>query len=195
MDRGKEGSLQHNIYEYSGFGWMAFSHKGVWLAQITRDVHVLPADRSLLLYAARDSYPLACAILVCYYGALCRYLIWFFVFANYRFGWSGDISTALLIIVFFYGPVSFQLPNPPIVLHFQESLKELKKQVSQHPSIVPADFDITREGKLVLHVSPEFAVACEAATLPLNSSIMVQVRSLFPSGLGSRVCVVAVMGN
>lgn len=54
---------------------MAFSHKGVWLAQITRDVHVLPADRSLLLYAARDSYPPACAILVCYYAALCRYLI------------------------------------------------------------------------------------------------------------------------
>nr|XP_027210965.1 patj homolog [Penaeus vannamei] len=60
------------------------------------------------------------------------------------------------------------------IVNIQESLKELKKQVSQHPSIVPADFDITREGKLVLHVSPEFAVACEAATLPLNSSIMVQ---------------------
>ncbi|XP_037793562.1 patj homolog [Penaeus monodon] len=62
------------------------------------------------------------------------------------------------------------------IVNIQESLKELKKQVSQHPSIVPADFDITREGKLVLHVSPEFAVACEAATLPLKSasSIMVQ---------------------
>lgn len=67
--------------------------------------------------------------------------------------------------------------------------------MSQHPSIVPADFDITREGKLVLHVSPEFAVACEAATLPLNSSIMVQVRSLFPSGLGSRVSGLCGGGN
>ena len=33
-------------------------------------------------------------------------------------------------------------------------MKELKRQVVKHPSIVSTDFDISREGKLLLHVSP-----------------------------------------
>nr|XP_053654458.1 uncharacterized protein LOC128703705 [Cherax quadricarinatus] len=60
------------------------------------------------------------------------------------------------------------------IINIQESLKELKKQVSQHPSIVPTDFDISREGKLILHVSPEgghqleFAVHGEPSTITLQ---------------------------
>nr|XP_045589479.1 uncharacterized protein LOC123751438 [Procambarus clarkii] len=61
------------------------------------------------------------------------------------------------------------------IINIQESLKELKKQVSQHPSIVPADFDISREGKLILHVSPEggqhleFAVHGDPASITLQA--------------------------
>ena len=34
----------------------------------------------------------------------------------------------------------------------QDSLRELKRQVQLHPSILPADFDITPAGELVLNV-------------------------------------------
>lgn len=197
MDRGKEGSLQHNIYEYSGFSWMAFSHKGVWLAQITRDVHVLPADRSLLLYAARDSYPPACTILVCYYAALCRYLIWFFVFANYRFGWSGDISTVLLIIVFFYGPVSLQLPNPPIVPISRSHWRSWRSRCrSTRPSCPQTSTSPARASSSSMS-RPNSLWPARLPRCPSTLPSWCRWDHFSPrvSGLGSRVCVVAVMGN
>ena len=38
------------------------------------------------------------------------------------------------------------------ILNIQDSLKELKKQVHLHPSILPEDFDITPSGELILNL-------------------------------------------
>jgi len=40
------------------------------------------------------------------------------------------------------------------ILNIQDSLRELKRQVQLHPSILPADFDITPSGELVLNLPP-----------------------------------------
>eukprot|EP00092_Neocalanus_flemingeri_P029346 GFUD01031858.1.p1 GENE.GFUD01031858.1~~GFUD01031858.1.p1 ORF type:complete len:2139 (-),score=780.47 GFUD01031858.1:627-7043(-) len=40
------------------------------------------------------------------------------------------------------------------ILNIQDSLKELKKQVHLHPSILPEDFDITPAGELILNLPP-----------------------------------------
>ena len=40
------------------------------------------------------------------------------------------------------------------ILNIQDSLKELKKQVHLHPSILPEDFDITPGGELILNLPP-----------------------------------------
>ena len=48
------------------------------------------------------------------------------------------------------------LENPVFqsILNIQNSLRELKKQVNLHPSILPEDFDITSTGELVLNLPP-----------------------------------------
>ena len=48
------------------------------------------------------------------------------------------------------------LENPVFqsILNIQDSLRELKKQVHLHPSILPEDFDITPTGELVLNLPP-----------------------------------------
>ena len=38
------------------------------------------------------------------------------------------------------------------ILNIQDSLRELKKQVHLHPSILPEDFDITSSGELILNL-------------------------------------------
>ena len=38
------------------------------------------------------------------------------------------------------------------ILNIQDSLRELKRQVQLHPSILPSDFDITPSGELVLNL-------------------------------------------
>ena len=43
------------------------------------------------------------------------------------------------------------------ILNIQDSLRELKRQVQLHPSILPADFDITANGELVLNLPPAAA--------------------------------------
>ena len=40
------------------------------------------------------------------------------------------------------------------ILNIQDSLRELKRQVQLHPSILPSDFDITPSGELVLNLPP-----------------------------------------
>ena len=40
------------------------------------------------------------------------------------------------------------------ILNIQDSLRELKKQVHLHPSILPEDFDITPAGELILNLPP-----------------------------------------
>ena len=40
------------------------------------------------------------------------------------------------------------------ILNIQDSLRELKRQVQLHPSILPADFEITPSGELVLNLPP-----------------------------------------
>ena len=49
----------------------------------------------------------------------------------------------------------------------QDSLKELKKQVLQHPSIVPRDFDITEDGRLVLRIAQDPLHFAPAAAYPV----------------------------
>ncbi|XP_076044087.1 multiple PDZ domain protein-like [Oratosquilla oratoria] len=61
---------------------------------------------------------------------------------------SNDLNTLIAVL---------ESPVFRGIMNIQESLKELRRQVTQHPSIVPADFDITREGKLVMHISPDGA--------------------------------------
>lgn len=48
------------------------------------------------------------------------------------------------------------LENPIFrsIVNVQDSLSELNQQLSQHPSILPVDFDITTGGELVLNVPP-----------------------------------------
>ncbi|KAL1493086.1 hypothetical protein ABEB36_011216 [Hypothenemus hampei] len=48
------------------------------------------------------------------------------------------------------------LENPVFrsIVTVQDSLSELNQQLSQHPSILPVDFDITSAGELVLNVPP-----------------------------------------
>ena len=43
------------------------------------------------------------------------------------------------------------------ILNIQDSLRELKRQVQLHPSILPSDFDITPSGELVLNLPPNAA--------------------------------------
>ncbi|XP_023348444.1 patj homolog, partial [Eurytemora carolleeae] len=38
------------------------------------------------------------------------------------------------------------------ILNIQDSLRELKRQVNLHPSILPEDFDITPNGELILNL-------------------------------------------
>ncbi|KAK8394137.1 hypothetical protein O3P69_006375 [Scylla paramamosain] len=52
------------------------------------------------------------------------------------------------------------------IVIIQDSLKELKKQVLQHPSIVPRDFDITEDGRLVLRVAQDPLHFAPAAAYP-----------------------------
>ncbi|CAL4088267.1 unnamed protein product, partial [Meganyctiphanes norvegica] len=58
---------------------------------------------------------------------------------------SNDLNTLISVL---------ESPVFTGILNIQDSLKELKRQVSQHPSIVPSDFDITSDGRLVLHIAP-----------------------------------------
>lgn len=48
------------------------------------------------------------------------------------------------------------LENPVFrsIVTVQDSVSELNQQLSQHPSILPVDFDITAAGELVLNVPP-----------------------------------------
>lgn len=48
------------------------------------------------------------------------------------------------------------LENPIFrsIVTVQDSLRELNQQLRQHPSILPADFDITSSGELVLNIPP-----------------------------------------
>lgn len=53
------------------------------------------------------------------------------------------------------------------IIRVQDSLAELNSQIAQHPSILPADFDIAVNGDLVLKVpqfDPDF---CEEQRIPL----------------------------
>lgn len=56
---------------------------------------------------------------------------------------SSDLNTLISV-----------LENPVFqsILNIQDSLRELKRQVQLHPSILPADFDITPSGELVLNL-------------------------------------------
>lgn len=40
------------------------------------------------------------------------------------------------------------------IVQIQDSLAELNNQITQHPSILPGDFDIANSGELVLNVPP-----------------------------------------
>lgn len=40
------------------------------------------------------------------------------------------------------------------IVQIQDSLSELNNQITQHPSILPGDFDIANSGELVLNVPP-----------------------------------------
>lgn len=64
------------------------------------------------------------------------------------------------------------------IVIIQDSLKELKKQVLQHPSIVPRDFDITEDGRLVLHVGQDAHHFAAAAVTPAKTALISQLESL-----------------
>jgi len=40
------------------------------------------------------------------------------------------------------------------ILTIQDSLQELRRQIHQHPSILPVDFDISNTGELILNLPP-----------------------------------------
>lgn len=56
------------------------------------------------------------------------------------------------------------------ILNIQDSLRELKRQVQLHPSILPADFEITPAGELVLNLPPNAGVTGSAAANVSGSS-------------------------
>ena len=56
------------------------------------------------------------------------------------------------------------------ILNIQDSLRELKRQVQLHPSILPSDFDITPSGELVLNLPPSAnATSTPAQAQPLQN--------------------------
>ena len=56
---------------------------------------------------------------------------------------NADLTTLITVL---------ESPVFTSILNIQDSLRELKRQVQLHPSILPADFDITPAGELVLNV-------------------------------------------
>ena len=52
------------------------------------------------------------------------------------------------------------------ILNIQDSLRELKRQVQLHPSILPADFEITPSGELVLNLPPSPADSFQNGDYP-----------------------------
>ncbi len=54
---------------------------------------------------------------------------------------AGDLHTLISVL---------ESPVFQSILNIKDSLRELKRQVQLHPSILPADFDITPGGELVL---------------------------------------------
>ncbi len=51
------------------------------------------------------------------------------------------------------------------ILNIKDSLRELKRQVQLHPSILPADFDITPTGELVLNLPNSDSGAAPGVTV------------------------------
>ncbi len=56
---------------------------------------------------------------------------------------NADLTTLITVL---------ESPVFTSILNIQDSLRELKRQVQLHPSILPADFDITPSGELVLNL-------------------------------------------
>ncbi len=73
------------------------------------------------------------------------------------------------------------------ILNIKDSLRELKRQVQLHPSILPSDFDITPTGELVLNIPSSEAAgqrhngAATATNLPEAAKGVVEVKKRLTS--------------
>ena len=74
----------------------------------------------------------------------------------------------------------------------QDSLRELKRQVQLHPSILPADFDITPAGELVLNVpnqSPDSGNASGTTTVTTSQSQGLNSNAQFLVDFPAELCL------
>ena len=74
------------------------------------------------------------------------------------------------------------------ILNIQDSLRELKRQVQLHPSILPSDFDITPSGELVLNLpqqQQQLSPAGANANVKANVNVSVKNASLLSNERGT----------